>query len=420
MKHNISILRNCYGCGVCVKACPVDIISLKENEDGFYSPRIDEQDKCIECGLCLKACAFNHDTVSETSREIGTSEEVGAPREVASYAAWSNDGTVRQWGSSGGIGFEIGRHLIGKGYRAIGVRYNPATHRAEHYIASTIEEFMPSAGSKYIPSTFEKALLEIDLKQKYLVTGTPCQIDSFRRLIRNKRVEDNFVLLDFFCHGVPSLLLWDKYLAEIEQKIGPTGFVSWRNKLTGWHDSYSMQADPRDGSTKADPHGSNADPRGGYNLSSQEKEHLYSSRYTRGDLFYTFFLGNYCLNECCYDACKYKMTSSAADIRIGDLWGNAYKDNEKGVSVALAFTEKGKRILSELKDSCTLTDEPLTVSIEGQMTHCAKKPSIRNKVIRQLQSDRSLREIKDGLIFRYRLRFLPERILNRIKRILNR
>ena len=59
--------------------------------------------------------------------------------------------------------------------------------------------------------------ISINKKEKYLVTGTPCQIDSFRKYIKKFRVEDNFVLMDFFCHGVPSKLVWDKYITEKEK-----------------------------------------------------------------------------------------------------------------------------------------------------------------------------------------------------------
>ena len=92
MKDNISKLKDCYGCGVCVKACPVKIISLKENKDGFYAPVIENQDKCVECGLCLKVCAYNHDEVA------------GDASDVKAFAAWSKDPLVRQWCSSGGVG----------------------------------------------------------------------------------------------------------------------------------------------------------------------------------------------------------------------------------------------------------------------------------------------------------------------------
>ena len=93
--------------------------------------------------------------------------------------------------------------------------------------------------------------LNINKKEKYLVTGTPCQIDSFRRFIQKFHCEDNFLLLDFFCHGVPSMLLWKIYLENCQKKVGKITYVSWRNKFKyGWHDSWLMGIDGENTSKK--------------------------------------------------------------------------------------------------------------------------------------------------------------------------
>lgn len=392
MKNNIIKLKDCYGCGVCVKICPVKIITLQENENGFYSPAIKQENKCIECGLCLKVCAFNH---SEVCQDLGT--------EIKSFSGWSNNNNVRTHCSSGGIGFEIGQKLIEKGYEAIGVKYVSEKKRAQHYIATTVHEFMPSVGSKYIPSYTADAFAKIDRKKRYLVTGTPCQIDSMRRLIRHAKMEDNFVLLDFFCHGVPSLLMWDKYNALVRQKIGDIVFVSWRNKTTGWHDSWVINADSAE-----------VFPNNHYNIKEPEEKHQYTSRMTQHDLFYSFFLGNYCLNKCCYKSCKYKMTASAADIRIGDLWGTKYKNNQEGVSGVISLTTKGTDVLQSIAERVTLHEESLDVVTEGQMKHCANKPSISDKIISALKTGATLDQIKKDVIDCYNKKMLPIRILNRI------
>ena len=164
-KPNISDIHNCYGCGVCTKACPVHIIDLHLNKEGFYEP--------------LKKC------------------------------------------SSGGVGFEIGKYLLGKGYKVVGVRYNAEKGRAEHFIASSLEELVQTTGSKYIQSYPVDGWKDIDRNGKYLVTGTPCQIDSFRYYMKKMRLpEENFILLDFFCHGVPSMLAWQKYCKDVEKRLG--------------------------------------------------------------------------------------------------------------------------------------------------------------------------------------------------------
>lgn len=34
--------------------------------------------------------------------------------------------------------------------------------------------------------------------------------------------------------------MWQKYLKSVEKVTGQVDYVSWRNKFTGWHDSWSM------------------------------------------------------------------------------------------------------------------------------------------------------------------------------------
>ena len=53
----------CYGCGVCATICPENIITIKQNADGFFAPEIVEIEKCINCQLCLKVCSYNYDEV---------------------------------------------------------------------------------------------------------------------------------------------------------------------------------------------------------------------------------------------------------------------------------------------------------------------------------------------------------------------
>ncbi len=364
MKKNISKLHDCYGCGVCATACGRKIIEIALNQDGFYEPHITDEAKCTGCGICTDVCAYLHDELSLTDATIRP------------YAAWSKDHMVRRKCSSGGVGFEVGKCLLEQGYKVCGVRFDAEQNRAEHYIATTVEELIQSAGSKYIQSYTVDGFRAINRKQKYLVTGTPCQIDSFRRYIRKFRCEDNFVLLDFFCHGVPSMWVWKKYTAWAEQQVGKITYASWRNKWTGWHDSWAMGID-------GEQHGEKIDWHDSYSPLIREKKSFLESRLSQGDMFYKLFLGDCCLGKQCYDKCKYKYNRSSADIRIGDLWGNTYKDNEDGVSAAVAFTAKGEEVLHQC--NCELVEHPFEVVAEGQMKTCPRMSVLYNNVMKSLK-----------------------------------
>lgn len=260
---NISSVKDCYGCGVCAASCPHKIIKIKLNKKGFYEPVLVDKDKCTQCGLCREVCAYCHEDLSLDKRDINA------------WASWSNDKDVRQKCSSGGVGFEIGKQLIEKGYKVVGCRYDVSHQRAEHYIANNVEELIPSIGSKYIQSYTEEAFKSIDRKQKYLVVGTPCQIDSFRRYIRKFRCEDNFILMDFYCHCVPSMHAWKNYLKILEPIVGEVTYASWRNKFEyGWHDSWLMGVDGNKTSKAIDWHDS-------YNLLIRGKKLSYKTECLR-------------------------------------------------------------------------------------------------------------------------------------------
>lgn len=57
--NNIPILfinkYDCCGCGACYSICPKMAISMKQDEEGFLYPWIDEL-KCVKCRKCLHVC----------------------------------------------------------------------------------------------------------------------------------------------------------------------------------------------------------------------------------------------------------------------------------------------------------------------------------------------------------------------------
>lgn len=375
--NSILNIKNCYGCGLCAIICAKKIIEIDLNKDGFYEPEITDTDKCSNCGLCIDICAFSH---QELSLSVGD-------QKIKSWAAWSNDERVLRKCSSGGIGYEIAKQLIEKDYKLCGCRYNAEKNRAEHYIATSPEEAIASIGSKYIQSYTVDGFKAINRKEKYLVTGTPCQIDSFRRYIEKFKVEDNFVLLDFFCHCVPSMWAWKKYIKMVEKQTGKITYASWRNKFTGWHDSWTMAIDGENSMEQKDSND--------FETLIRERDTKYKSWLTRGDIFYNLFLGDYCCNPACVKDCKYKYNQSSADIRIGDLWGDTYKDNNKGVSAVVTFTEKGKRVVESLKN-VTLMEHPFEVVAEGQMKNNVKKKPTYGLVMIFLKSTFGL----DSLIWK--------------------
>ena len=285
--NNISSIKNCFGCGVCAIACPKKIIDLRLNKKGFYEPFLFDESKCIDCGLCLSVCSFNHDDTALKDPQL------------KSYGAWSKDPKVRRKCSSGGVAFEIGKTLLNDGYKVCGVKYNIDANRAEHYIASNLVELISSVGSKYLQSYTIPGFLNINKKEKYLVTGTPCQIDSFRRFIQKFHCEDNFLLMDFFCHCVPSMWAWKAYIKMLEPKIGKVTYASWRNKFAyGWHDTWLMGIDGEKTSIKPDSFKSTIPININTNVSSKDDSKIISSAKHNNVMSRTSSSNQKLYNEC--------------------------------------------------------------------------------------------------------------------------
>lgn len=342
----------CYGCGVCAVACPQHAIQIKHNEDGFFRPYVDNS--CVNCGVCLKVCAFNSEAHIKASDSIPP----------VSVGAWSTDDDVRNRCTSGGVTYEIERFLLTQGYHVVGVKYNMIDHIAEHYIATNESELEASIGSKYIQSYTVDGFRELSNGERYVVVGTPCQIDSLRRFARLKKVEDNIVFIDFFCHSVPSIKMWRKYLEYVGFKH--FDHIQFRSKIDGWQNSTTTY------------------------IKGDGKEWISALR--NKDLFYWFFLGDRCLNPACAYQCKYKMQNSSADIRVGDLWGKKYMKDVKGVSALVAFTQKGKDVLGQLNSCIKEPCDFATVS-EHQMKSNAKPKRSYKYVLKALREGKSLKTI---------------------------
>lgn len=343
MQKSVAGIRDCYGCGVCVAACPHHVLELKHDKNGFYTPTMVNEKACTDCGICRNVCSY-----------VDEALVVNQPVQEW-HAMWSKDADVRSNCSSGGVAFELAKKAIEEGYVVVGVRYNAEKHRAEHCLCETVEELKVTRGSKYIQSFTTEAFAQLDRKKKYMVVGTPCQIDSMRRWIRQRKIEDNFVLVDFFCHGVPSYWVWEKYLKEnfAGKELKSIDFRSKRNHTTNeawpWHASFVV-------------------------TSHDKRQCVSQPNINKRDWFYHYFLEDLSLGEACYKKCKFKMYASSADIRIGDAWGSAYEKNEEGVSAVLTFTDKGKAWLDKCEN---LKKEDIAIDLlcEDQMPESPKKPS---------------------------------------------
>ena len=189
------------------------------------------------------------------------------------------------------------------------------------------------------------------------------EVNIYRRL---KKKRDQFILVDLICHGVPSYLLWKKYLNE-QGMLNTLREVRFRNKDAGWR---NIEIYLSDGVNK---------------IMRKESQ----------DLFYNYFDLQVCYMESCYE-CNYRQ-SSKADLRLGDYWGKKYTadDLNNGVSMVVAFTECGEETLYNLnrKNRISLIEKNVADYYTGQGPQNPIIPLFYNRVLKELE-DNSMNLLK--------------------------
>lgn len=317
--NDASALRHCTSCQMCAAVCPKEAISIGLDDEGFYRPTVNA-DLCVDCSLCVKVCyKFDADIVQTSQEELE-----GMPL----FAAAAKDDGLVESVTSGGVADLLAKRLVAEGYTCIGVGYDDGSARAYHYCAHTAEETDGFRGSKYIQSYAFPALrqlVEQSRKEKFAVFGTPCQIYAVHQFLEQRKQRDRCILVDLYCHGCPSLFVWQKYQKEVKASIRKPKFdrVEFRSKVKGWGNFYVVVV-VVDGLRAF--------------VSSPQK-----------DDFYALFFSDQVLNEACSD-CRLRSTMAYTDIRLGDFWGKRYSLNTRGMSAVSLASAEGERIFSEIKE----------------------------------------------------------------------
>jgi len=303
-------LARCTGCFGCQAACSIGAIVLSLDEDGFYKPVINRQ-TCSECGLCQRCCPV-------IALQEGLLASAGNLAEPQAYAAWSNDEVVRLNSSSGGIFSELAKSVIEHGGVVVGCTWGD-NWTPEHIMAHTMTEVERMRGSKYVPSRvgniYHEVIAVLNKSEKPLLfSGTPCQVAAMDAALSPEQRE-RVLLVEFLCHGVPSLRVFHRYIEELFRGDKVASYT-FRDKSYGWQTVLAVS----EGGKR-------------YNEPSWV------------DSFYKGFFYHLYLMKSCYQ-CAFARLPRAADITMGDFWGCSEQLHDKrGVSVVLANSEKGMTAL---------------------------------------------------------------------------
>lgn len=305
---------SCSGCYACVSICPQNCIEMNIDREGFWYPKIDAA-SCSDCGFCKKVCPIIHKWKSDDNYS------------TVAYSAINKNEEIRFQSSSGGIFTLLAKEIIKQGGVVFGASFSDDFKEVKHIFVDNIENLDKLRGSKYVQSeigdTYKQAKSFLDTGRKVLFTGTPCQIGGLHSYLRKKY--DNLLTQDLICHGVPSPIVWKKYVEEREQiAASKTQRMFFRHKKYGWK-TYAV-------------------------LFEFANNTAYIKRFNE-DVFMRAFLSNACLRPSCYN-CSFKSIHRQADITLADFWGiqdiMPEMDDDKGTSLVLIHSQSGKLLFDAI------------------------------------------------------------------------
>lgn len=310
--------NECCGCSACNNICPLECITMKSDSEGFWYPEV-EYAKCIKCQKCIKVCpAVNKPSTENTLKNAQV------------VAAYSKNEEIRINSTSGGMFSEIAKYILNNKGKVFGARYNE-NHLVEHCKIEDISQIQILRQSKYLQSdilkTFKEAKEELNIGNIVLFAGTPCHIAALKNFLGKDY--ENLLTIDFLCRGVISPDVYKQYLKSLEKKYkSKIKKVIFKNKTFGWHRF----------STKV--------------IFENGEEYIkdrYTDSYMRG-----YLEGNLYLRPSCYE-CQYKTLPRYSDITLGDFWGiekiKKHLDQDKGTSIFMINTNKGKEVFEKIKEN---------------------------------------------------------------------
>jgi acetyltransferase-like isoleucine patch superfamily enzyme/coenzyme F420-reducing hydrogenase beta subunit len=339
----------CCGCNACGDVCYHDAITFKTDIEGFWYPEVTKE-KCTDCGLCEKVCPI-----------ISKQNNVTRFKKILVYAAYNADNNIRIDSTSGGIFSALAEKVFSMNGYVSGAIYND-DHTVKHIITDD-QKFLPEIrSSKYLQSytgtlyTSIKNLLKKG--EKVLVCATPCQITALYSILGKDY--DNLITCDFICRGVNSPKVFLSYMDMLERQYGAKAVkIKFKAKKWGWH-NFSLRVNFANG-----------------------KEYCKDRWH---DMFFIGYLqkGNFA-RPSCYK-CHFKGFPQKADITLGDFWGieriDPSMDQDKGTSLVMVNSEKGKRFFESLNNTIMFkqfTQEQASVG-NSQMNHSLKSKGNDRKI----------------------------------------
>lgn len=308
---------DCCGCGVCANTCPLKIISMYPDDEGFLFPTA-ILSKCTNCENCMRYCpAIN----KENNKKLL----------MKTYAGYATDEEVVRASSSGGFFTILAKDFFTRypqdGYVSA-VVWDESFRFAYHICSNNISDISRMRGSKYVQSRKELIYLEIQdklqLGNHVLFIGCPCEVTALKMFL--DKVYENLILVDLVCKGSTSEKILCAFVDALKNSKKSSisdinmRYVGWKEWIPQW-----IKINFED--------------------KSEFLKIFYTTEFGRG-----FFIMQ---RNACYN-CHYSGKHRSSDITLGDFHG-AIKTSEyynaNGTSIIIANTQKGDEYIRGISGS---------------------------------------------------------------------
>jgi coenzyme F420 hydrogenase subunit beta len=224
----------CGSCGGCFSFCSADNLgALKVGQDG--KPAFADEEKCLRCGICYMICPNTHDLDEELKKKAKWEPPIGPILDLTS--AQTTNPTVGEGCTDGGVVTSLLLYLLDNHVidAALVSRSDGPFHRGP-LLATTGEEIISAAGSHYDESyhvaelgshysTYSAAMYELKrLREGYInrvaMVGTPCQINTVRKMQLLKVIPSDVVKYCFGLFCMENFSFNDLQMGPLSKKYG--------------------------------------------------------------------------------------------------------------------------------------------------------------------------------------------------------
>ena len=307
---------------------------MYEDYDGFCYPIVN-RNKCISCSLCESVCPV--DNINLRNWETKT------------FIIQNFNEDIRKISSAGGFVGAVCSNVFQKQGVVYGACFNK-NNMVIHKRLESMEECIDNNffSSKYVSSdlsdTFNQVKKDLNSGLFVCYVGLPCQIAGLHKFLGKNY--DGLLLIDLTCYGVPSKVLYKKYLDFIEHKYNSKiAKVLFRDKIYGYS-APTMTLVLNNGKSLSQK--------------SDVKSYLRT------------FFSNLSMRSSCYD-CSFKGVNRISDITIGDCKNvrefDSSFDDDKGTTVVYIHSEKGLNLFKNISTSI----RSISVDVDKIVNTCGKK-----------------------------------------------